>query len=82
MGLNDCPVSLICIDRRRDMKLFKIFKEANSQKPKRQTAKDEEIRRAMYIAGKTVGNRNPMSRGQGYSGESKLAVLQMMQDDD
>ena len=64
------------------MKLFKSLKNAEYKKSKTQTAKDEEIRRAMYIAGKTVGNRNPMSRGQGFSGESKLAVLQMMRDDD
>ncbi len=61
---------------------MKLFKKEEQQHTKDKTVKDEEMRRTLYSIGRTVGNRNPMSRGQGYSGDSKVAVLQMMRDDD
>ena len=64
------------------MKFFKKSKRKEQRQAKEQIAKNVEMRRAMYSVEKTVGNRNPMSRGQGYSGESKVAILQMMQDND
>ena len=64
------------------MKLFQKSRKAAKLQDKDKTAKDAEMRRAMYTVGKTVGNRNPMSRGQGYNGDSKVAMLQMMRDDD
>lgn len=36
---------------------------------------------ALFTTAKTVGNRNPQSRGQGLSGESKVAILQLLQDE-
>lgn len=36
---------------------------------------------ALFSTAKTVGNRNPQSRGQGLSGESKVAILQLLQDE-
>ena len=64
------------------MKLFKRLKTEERRHEETNSEKDEEMRRAIYSAGKTISNRNPMSRGQGYSGESKAAILQMMRDDD
>lgn len=35
----------------------------------------------LFTTAKTVSNRNPQSRGQGLSGESKAAILQLLHDD-
>ena len=35
---------------------------------------------ALFFTAETVSNRNPQSRGQGLRGESKVAILQLLQD--
>lgn len=37
---------------------------------------------ALFTTAQTVSNRNPQSRGQGLSGESKVAILQLLQNKD
>lgn len=36
----------------------------------------------LFSTAKTVSNRNPQSRGQGLSGESKVAIMQLLHDDE
>lgn len=36
---------------------------------------------ALFTTAQTVSNRNPQSRGQGLSGESKVAILQLLQNE-
>ena len=36
---------------------------------------------ALFTTAKSVSHRNPQSRGQGLSGESKVSILQLLQND-
>jgi hypothetical protein len=57
------------------------------KKPQKQQGVDQEKQRkrkmftALFTTAKTVSYRNPQSRGQGLSGESKVAILQLLQDE-
>ena len=57
-------------------------KDKNPEKPAKPTKRDEKMTMALFTTAKCVSNRNPQSRGQGLSGESKAAILQMLRDDD
>lgn len=36
---------------------------------------------ALFFGGRNVGNRNPQSRGQGISGDTKVVLTQLLWDD-
>ncbi len=61
---------------------FLSGRKKKAKNPVKPTKRDEKMTMALFTTAKCVSNRNPQSRGQGLSGESKAAILQMLRDDD
>ena len=61
-----------------------MFDKDKSDKRKKQKTNDKykKMEIALFSYSKTVGNRNPQSRGQGISGENKVAILNLLNTDD
>ena len=61
------------------VKQHRSAEESTAKKTKTQQKK---LFMTLFSTAKTVSNRNPQSRGQGLSGESKVALMQLLHDDD
>ena len=49
--------------------------------PKKASKQQRKLFWTLFSTAKTVSNRNPQSRGQGLSGESKVAIMQLLHED-
>ena len=58
-------------------------RSSNGFTPKKTATKPQQKKLflTLFSTAKTVSNRNPQSRGQGLSGKSKVAIMQLLHED-
>ena len=60
----------------------KQHRSAEEAIPEKTKTKQNKLFTTLFSTAKTVSNRNPLSRGQGLSGESKVAIMQLLYDEE